>query len=84
MFGSSLFVLGGVVVALVGFLKSNWIVLLATPCWCLVKGIVAQLGRYIYLLWFHPMAKYPGPKLAAVSEVSFENASTIVTYTKLV
>ncbi|KAJ0166068.1 Isotrichodermin C-15 hydroxylase [Colletotrichum tanaceti] len=33
-------------------------------------GIAAySLLRTIYLVWFHPLAKFPGPKIAAVSNV---------------
>ncbi|KAI1391427.1 cytochrome P450 [Hypoxylon trugodes] len=36
-----------------------------------VAGILYWLGWIIYCLWFHPLAKYPGPKIAAVSGVWF-------------
>lgn len=39
-------------------------------------GVIAYLlGWCIYCLWFHPLAKYPGPRAAAVSQVSrsYEN-----------
>ena len=32
--------------------------------------IVYSLGWCVYCLWYHPLAKYPGPRLAAVSQVS--------------
>ncbi|KAI2615863.1 cytochrome P450 [Hypoxylon sp. NC1633] len=34
-------------------------------------GIVYWVGRCIYCLWFHPLAKYPGPKVAAISDIWF-------------
>lgn len=33
-------------------------------------GILYVLGIVIYRLWFHPLAKYPGPFLNRVSQVS--------------
>ncbi|KAK3988256.1 cytochrome P450 [Cladorrhinum sp. PSN332] len=35
----------------------------------LAVGIAYCVSRCIYLLWFHPLAKYPGPRIAAVSNV---------------
>ncbi|KAF7532639.1 hypothetical protein G7054_g7772 [Neopestalotiopsis clavispora] len=34
----------------------------------LAAGILYILGRCVYLLFFHPLSKFPGPKIAAVSE----------------
>jgi hypothetical protein len=34
-------------------------------------GILYIAGIVIYRLWFHPLAKYPGPFLNRVSQVSF-------------
>ncbi|KAI0835325.1 cytochrome P450 [Hypoxylon sp. FL0890] len=34
-------------------------------------GVLYWLGWCTYCLWFHPLAKYPGPKFAAVSEIWF-------------
>lgn len=31
--------------------------------------IVLAIARCVYLLYFHPLAKFPGPKIAAVSDV---------------
>ncbi|OTB06073.1 hypothetical protein M426DRAFT_72423 [Hypoxylon sp. CI-4A] len=36
-----------------------------------VTGLLYWIGWCIYSLWFHPLAKYPGPKLAAISEIWF-------------
>ncbi|KAH8430788.1 cytochrome P450 [Aspergillus melleus] len=34
------------------------------------------LASYAYLYWFHPLSKYPGPPLAAVSELWYASAWT--------
>ncbi|KAI1414381.1 cytochrome P450 [Hypoxylon sp. FL1857] len=34
-------------------------------------GAVYWLAWCMYCIWFHPLAKYPGPKFAAVSEIWF-------------
>ncbi|KAH7036035.1 cytochrome P450 [Microdochium trichocladiopsis] len=35
------------------------------------QTIVYQFGRAIYRLYFHPLSKYPGPRLAAISEIFY-------------
>ncbi|KAI0011112.1 cytochrome P450 [Xylariaceae sp. FL0662B] len=46
-------------------------------------GILYWLGWCIYCLWLHPLAKYPGPKVAAISEVWFAWAWTSGNYPKI-
>ncbi|OTA93459.1 hypothetical protein M434DRAFT_21441 [Hypoxylon sp. CO27-5] len=36
-----------------------------------LAGAFYWLGWCIYCIWFHPLAKYPGPRLAAISEIWF-------------
>ncbi|KAI0380815.1 cytochrome P450 [Hypomontagnella monticulosa] len=43
-------------------------------------GALYNLGWCIYCLWFHPLAKYPGPRAAAVSEIWFVWAWTTGRY----
>lgn len=31
--------------------------------------MVYLLAKCVYLLFFHPLSKYPGPRFAAISEV---------------
>ncbi|KAI5927402.1 putative cytochrome P450 [Camillea tinctor] len=35
----------------------------------LLLVVLYRLGYCVYLLWFHHLSKYPGPKLAAISEI---------------
>ncbi|KAK2602804.1 hypothetical protein N8I77_009309 [Diaporthe amygdali] len=38
--------------------------------WASLPVLLATvLIRYVYLIWFHPLSKYPGPKLAACTEL---------------
>ncbi|KAI2622116.1 cytochrome P450 [Hypomontagnella submonticulosa] len=45
-----------------------------------LAGALYNLGWCIYCLWFHPLAKYPGPRVAAVSEIWFVWAWTTGRY----
>ncbi|KAH8666879.1 cytochrome P450 [Xylariales sp. PMI_506] len=46
---------------------------LINPFQAIGVGLIAVglywLGRCIYLLYFHPLAKYPGPKVAAITDL---------------
>ena len=33
--------------------------------------IIYSIARCVYLLYFHPASKFPGPKLAAISYASY-------------
>ncbi|PLB47126.1 cytochrome P450 [Aspergillus steynii IBT 23096] len=41
-----------------------------------ILGSAYWLATYAYLYWFHPLSKYPGPPLAAVSELWYASAWT--------
>ncbi|CAH0021772.1 unnamed protein product, partial [Clonostachys rhizophaga] len=43
-------------------------------------GTAYFIGRAIYNLYFHPLSKYPGPKLAAVTDLWWAYASTTGRY----
>ncbi|KAI1444867.1 cytochrome P450 [Annulohypoxylon stygium] len=36
-----------------------------------ITGFTFWIGWCVYCVWFHPLAKYPGPRLAAVSDIWF-------------
>ncbi|KAI0154955.1 cytochrome P450 [Xylariaceae sp. FL1272] len=42
--------------------------LLSTLLICIALTVLYCLWAVVYRTWFHPLAKYPGPRLAAVSE----------------
>ncbi|KAI1339861.1 putative cytochrome P450 [Xylariaceae sp. FL0016] len=42
----------------------------------LLIAVAFKIAYSIYLLWLHPMSKYPGPKLAAVSELWYARSWT--------
>ena len=52
--------------ALVGYLLTSSNIL---AIFNLRQGAVYYAGLAIYNLFFHPLADYPGPKLAALSDV---------------
>ncbi|RYC55788.1 hypothetical protein CHU98_g10426 [Xylaria longipes] len=46
--------------------------------WSVIASLIIAYwaGRIIYNLKFHPLAKYPGPKLAAITDIWWTSAST--------
>jgi hypothetical protein len=48
---------------------------LATTLLLFLLALAYRLGRQIYLLHFHPLAKFPGPKAAALSQRWLYNLS---------
>lgn len=42
----------------------------------LLALLAIVLARYTYLIWFHPLSKYPGPKLAACTELWYAKSWT--------
>ncbi|CAJ2507243.1 Uu.00g084290.m01.CDS01 [Anthostomella pinea] len=49
-----------------GFVPSFWLKWLVV---CVGIALLHQLAWCVYCLYFHPLARFPGPKLAAVSDV---------------
>ncbi|KAI2466534.1 cytochrome P450 [Annulohypoxylon bovei var. microspora] len=45
-----------------------------------IMGVAYWVGWCIYCVWFHPLAKYPGPKAAAASDIWFVWAWTTGRY----
>lgn len=39
-----------------------------------LKAIITLISKCIYNIYFHPLAKFPGPKLAAISDLWFARA----------
>jgi hypothetical protein len=43
-----------------------------TPVWLAASGgLVYTVASCIYLLYFHPASRFPGPKLAAISYIPY-------------
>ncbi|KAH9906864.1 putative cytochrome P450 [Xylariomycetidae sp. FL2044] len=42
----------------------------------LVTPLLYWIAHAVYAVWFHPLAKYPGPRLAAISELWYIKAYT--------
>ncbi|EPS29067.1 hypothetical protein PDE_04015 [Penicillium oxalicum 114-2] len=51
---------------LIGLLKASWT---RTAWHFAVLSFVYVIARSIYRVWFHPLSSYPGPKLAALTQL---------------
>lgn len=70
-------VISGAVCTLVRLLSNQYPIYLSRAAWTHKKrpqAVVCQIPYYIYNIFFHPLAKFPGPKLWAASRIPHELA----------
>lgn len=46
------------------------LMLSAILSWSILLGCVYLIGHSIYAIYFHPLSRYPGPKIAAISPIA--------------